>query len=338
MHSGKLLHTLVSTIVMLLATTWPLTVCAQDFSVKTFRELPNDISAFINPVKDLNDEGCALVKITASSPDYAFSSPLGIAKRIDKTGEIWLYLPRGSKKITVKHPRWGVLRDYTFPSRLESHKAYEMTLNEPEKPQMQVPAQPKILTVRDTLVVTRTDTLVIKPERPKIPLSADVLATFSYGGRAGYPLAGIMATVMKRNGAFIHASTTFGRIGHVIGDCDRNGLIDGQQRFYSGATRKSAWILTAGAIHKVGARFSIFEGIGYGNCATAWELAPSEGGGYVRNSYLSNKGVSGELGFLLRFKRIDFSASVITIKGKEWIGSIGVGIRFGKDINKKTGK
>lgn len=33
----------------------------QDFTVSKFRPLPNDVSAFITPVRDLNDEACALI-------------------------------------------------------------------------------------------------------------------------------------------------------------------------------------------------------------------------------------------------------------------------------------
>ena len=50
---------------------------AQDFSVASFRLLPNDVSAFIDNVRDLNDEACALMKVEAPS-DFAFSTPLGI--------------------------------------------------------------------------------------------------------------------------------------------------------------------------------------------------------------------------------------------------------------------
>ena len=74
---------------------------AQDFRVEGFRQLPNDVSAFISPVRDLNGDACALVKVIASS-DFAFSSPLGIVKRKDDVGEILLYLPQGSRKITIK--------------------------------------------------------------------------------------------------------------------------------------------------------------------------------------------------------------------------------------------
>lgn len=51
----------------------PSALRAQEFSVASFRQLPNDVSAFINNVRDLNDEACALIKVVAPS-DFAFSS------------------------------------------------------------------------------------------------------------------------------------------------------------------------------------------------------------------------------------------------------------------------
>ena len=63
----------------------PFSCSAQDFSVASFRLLPNDVSAFIDNVRDLNDEACALMKIEAPS-DFAFSTPLGIVKRKDEVG------------------------------------------------------------------------------------------------------------------------------------------------------------------------------------------------------------------------------------------------------------
>ena len=64
---------------LLLALLWGcgLRAVAQEFRVGSFRELPNDVSAFISPVRDLNGDACALVKVAAQA-DFAFSSPLGI--------------------------------------------------------------------------------------------------------------------------------------------------------------------------------------------------------------------------------------------------------------------
>ena len=142
---------------------------AQEFSVASFRLLPNDVSAFINNVRDLNDEACALIKVVAPS-DFAFSSPLGIVKRKDEVGEIWLYLPKGSKTLTLKHPEWGVLRDYRLGEPLESRMSYEMKLNLPK---------PAITELHDTIVEVKTitDTIAIEKVRPKMPLSLYTLAT-----------------------------------------------------------------------------------------------------------------------------------------------------------------
>lgn len=136
------------TILLFILNLWSASVQAQEFSVAGFRLLPNDVSAFITPVRDLNDEPCALVKVEAPS-DFAFSTPLGIVSRKDKVGEIWLYLPKGSKLLTIKHPEWGVLRDYRFSKPLESRMTYELKLKLP-KP------TPIIQEKHDTIVEVKT--------------------------------------------------------------------------------------------------------------------------------------------------------------------------------------
>ena len=87
---------------------------AQQFGVKAFRPLPNDISAYISPVRDLNGEACALLKVVGDK-DFVFSTPLGVVKQQQEVGEIWVYVPRGTVQITLKHPRWGVLRRWPWP-------------------------------------------------------------------------------------------------------------------------------------------------------------------------------------------------------------------------------
>ncbi len=305
---------------------------SQQFNVLSFRELPNDVSAFINPIRDLNDEDCGLLKIIAN-PDFVFSTPLGIVKRIDKTGEIWLYLPHGSKKITIKHSDWGVLRDYEFPSKLESHKTYEITLNYPQPaPPALANVEKIVTTVRDTLVVTRVDTIVVKPVKTEIPLKADIILGAGVGGKVPYCYGSIMAVVMKRHGVFIRISSNGTSPGDVQANCNRHGIVDGHERFYSGKTRRSLFMIGGGVIHRISSSVAIFEGLGYADTSLDWQLAPSEGGGYVRNTYFSNKGVTVEAGILLRLGRIDISASILTLKGIDWYGSVGIGFNFGKKL------
>ncbi|MFR4037363.1 MAG: hypothetical protein ACLTZT_05985 [Butyricimonas faecalis] len=99
---------------------------AQEFEVRSFRCLTNDITAWVDPVRDLNDEACALIKVVGD-PDFVFSTPLGIVARKNEVGEIWIYVPHGTMKLTIGSPL-GVLRDYRFPSALESRLTYELVI------------------------------------------------------------------------------------------------------------------------------------------------------------------------------------------------------------------
>lgn len=295
---------------------------AQDFAVKQFRQLPNDVSAFIDPVRDLNDEPCALIKVAAPE-EFAFSSPLGIVVRRDEVGEIWLYMPRGSKMLTIKHPRWGVLRDYRFPQPLESHVTYELTLD--------LPRQDDTLRT-DTIILTQTivDTVTIGRRKPRLPMAASALLTASFHDNG--PSWGIMAVAMRRHGAFVHAQTDFRHTGPTNAECNEEGLIgnSGVMPYYTGATRHSSYAVTAGPIHRLWPGINLFYGAGYGRTATAWQLAESEGGGYALNSGLTHSGVAAEAGVMVRLGRICLSASAITIAGKAWQGSVGIGIRLYK--------
>lgn len=296
------------------------TMFSQEFSVASFQVLPNDVSAFINNVRDLNNEACALIKVEAPS-DFAFSTPLGIVKRKDEVGEIWLYVPRGTKMLTLKHPLWGVLRDYKLGKPLESRMTYELKLNQPKT---------IIAEKHDTIIQikTVTDTIAIPQVKPKMPLSIYTLATIAL--HQDGPSYGIFVAMMRRHGFFLHASSDFKSIGKTEGNCDKDGNIDkaNDKPYYTGKTRHSNYTLTVGAIHHICKSLRIFEGIGYGRSATAWQMGESEGGGYLLNDGLTHKGVTGEVGILGSIGRLTLSASAITIAGKQWQGSIGIGIKL----------
>lgn len=314
-------------LLMLLLLTLAAEVKAQKFSVDSFRVLANDVTAFVDPVEDLNGDACALIKIECA-PDFAFSTPLGIVKRTDKTGEIWLYLPKGSKRITIKHPKWGIIRDYTFPEKLDSHKSYEIRISQPSVAASDF--KPAVTTVRDTLLVVRTDTLMIEVKSPATPFTADIMATAGFSAETGKPAWGILATSMRRAGGFLHIMSDFGAGGSLVGTCDRDGDIGNTKPFYSGETRRSVFIINAGPALRLSNKIAVFAGVGYGFTNTDWQLARSEGGGYVRNSHLSVSGVSVEAGFRLTFGRISTGVYASSVKGRKWWLGLGVGIRIGK--------
>ncbi|HKK67539.1 MAG TPA: PEGA domain-containing protein, partial [Bacteroidales bacterium] len=104
---------------------------AQDgIPVKSFRSLPQDMDARVNhPVTDQNGDKAALIKVVTSETGFKFEAGmLGIVKTEQKTGEIWVYVPYASRKITIKHDQLGVLRGYVYPEAIKKATVYEMVL------------------------------------------------------------------------------------------------------------------------------------------------------------------------------------------------------------------
>ncbi|GEM_PF-3173730 len=103
---------------------------AQNISVESFTALPNDLDARVNSsVKDQNGEKCALIKVVTDQEGFVWEGGmLGVRKVTRKTGEYWVYVPHGAKKITIKHDQLGVLRDYHYEKPIKKARVYEMVL------------------------------------------------------------------------------------------------------------------------------------------------------------------------------------------------------------------
>lgn len=52
----------------------------------------------------------------------------GIVTVERKIGEYWVFIPYGSRYLTVKHDKLGVLRAYAYPERIEKACVYELVL------------------------------------------------------------------------------------------------------------------------------------------------------------------------------------------------------------------
>ena len=108
-----------------------LTASAQNISVASFRMLDTDLTAntYGTMEHDQNGEVAALIKIVTSAQGFTFDGGMvGITKVKQEVGEIWVYVPHGIKKITIRHQQLGVLRDYFFPIPIEKARTYEMVL------------------------------------------------------------------------------------------------------------------------------------------------------------------------------------------------------------------
>ncbi len=121
---------LLTTALILVATLCPL--LAQDLKVIDFRHLENDLTANRHGTQmiDQNGETAALIKIQTPERGFVFDGgSLGVVDAVEHTGEIWLYVPRRSQKLTIQHKDYGVLRDYYYPVPIEGGHTYEMLLD-----------------------------------------------------------------------------------------------------------------------------------------------------------------------------------------------------------------
>lgn len=108
-----------------------ISVEAQDIQVASFKLLLTDSELITNPVIDIDGKKAALIKVVTTEQGFAFDTgSYGLAGDgvIQKVGEIWVYVRNGTQKITIKHPKLGVLRDYFFEIPIKSNNVYEMRL------------------------------------------------------------------------------------------------------------------------------------------------------------------------------------------------------------------
>jgi hypothetical protein len=104
---------------------------SQTIVVKSFRKLETDQDARISfPKMDQNGKKCAIIKVVTSQTGFVFDFGLignAVASE-QKTGEIWVWVPAGARKVTINHQQLGVLRNYPFEIDIEEATVYEMVL------------------------------------------------------------------------------------------------------------------------------------------------------------------------------------------------------------------
>ena len=108
-----------------------LSLSSQSINVSNFKLLDSDLTANTAGTmeQDQNGEVAALIKVVTTQTGFSFDcGAMGIVKTLQKPSEIWVYVPRGVKKMTISHPQLGLLRDYFFPIPIEAARTYELVL------------------------------------------------------------------------------------------------------------------------------------------------------------------------------------------------------------------
>ena len=100
---------------------------AQNISVKSFQPLPMDMTATSLEGKrlDQNGKAAALLKVVTAETGFTFEGgKLGVVDTQQQIGEIWVWVPYGMRKITIRHQKYGALENYKMPFDIESERTY----------------------------------------------------------------------------------------------------------------------------------------------------------------------------------------------------------------------
>lgn len=152
----------------------------QDIVVTNFQRVVTDLTASMNPVMDNNGDACAVLKFSVRDTTFVIEPNLGYLRRESKVGEIRLWVPARTKRLTVRHEGMFPLRDYTIPCPIESKAAYHAYLwcttvpEPPRDPELPRDPEPKpdptpTKVSEPTTGGNHTDGDTIQPPQPKKP-------------------------------------------------------------------------------------------------------------------------------------------------------------------------
>ena len=119
------------TILLSLTLMMTLIVSGQEFQVRSFRLAANDISAVKYQRLDLNGQPCALIKVGLGVQGAKFPGTEVVGDVKFDTGEYWVYVVDGTKKLKVMHNNYAPLYiDFSdYPEqRLEGGRTYVLIL------------------------------------------------------------------------------------------------------------------------------------------------------------------------------------------------------------------
>ena len=112
------------------ASTSPFIVASQDIRIAGFRRNPQSLLASMSPEYDNVGQACAVIRYSVDNDNYIIEPNLGVVKtKRDKPGEIIQYVPRGTKRLTVRNGTFMPVRGYEIPVEIESKATYDVSLS-----------------------------------------------------------------------------------------------------------------------------------------------------------------------------------------------------------------
>lgn len=122
--------------IILLAMTLGLPMCmkAQDIKVTRFEQNKSSMIARMNPAFTLSGENCAVLRVYVKGNDYSIEPNLLSVKDSTLSGEIRLWVPPGTSRLTVRRSGLKPLLGYQIPIRVEAKTDYDVDIEVVESP------------------------------------------------------------------------------------------------------------------------------------------------------------------------------------------------------------
>ena len=102
---------------------------AQDIQISRFERNYTSLIASVNPVYDNTGEACAVLRFYVREKDFIVEPNLGMMKQEVLPGEIRIWVPKGTKRLTVRKQDWMPLTGYEIPVVIEPKVTYDVELS-----------------------------------------------------------------------------------------------------------------------------------------------------------------------------------------------------------------
>ena len=285
------------------------------FRVVSFRKLDWDLDARSNyPMMDQNGRKAALIKVVIPNDNFDFDvGIMGIVGVRQEIGEIWVYVPEGVRKMTIRHKDYGIIRDYQFGIPIESAAVYELLLEVHRPPESKV-------VVRDSIVYLPSPVTQEIPHRRKAIGAAAIVTAAAPDLSAGLMLTYCPA----RLGGYLKCRSNFTASSHDY-TCSQDGTTDSGYVWTSGESRVSKLAISAGAVLRCTGWLYACAGVGYGKRVLTWK--DSEGR-WAKVDGHSPTGFASDLGASFKLGPVALYAGVSTINFRYFDMEVGLGFNF----------
>ena len=104
-------------------------VKAQDIEIKNFERNVTSLIASMNPVYDNAGEACAVIRFFVRDANVIIEPNMGMMKLETKPGEIRMWVPKGTKRLTIRKEGLMPLTGYVIPVAIESKVTYDAEIS-----------------------------------------------------------------------------------------------------------------------------------------------------------------------------------------------------------------